>query len=442
MKVEVIKSNKDVKWQKETYHALTFFHPVSIKLDLNKPDQKIFGFGGAFTDAAEVTFHSLSKDKQKEYLSAYFSNDGLNYNLGRYPIMSCDFSPFSYEYLSDDNINHFSMECDKRRIEMVKDILNIKPDLWIIGAPWSPSTFMKTNGDRCHGGKLKEEYYSLWADVLLKTVDELNKQGVKLSCLTIQNEPLATQTWESCLYTGVEEAKFLREYLIPKTKKQGLDGLKYMIFDHNRDKMLERADEVFSSLDQNEVFGIAYHWYDRTAFEEVKKTHLKYPNQHLLLTEACVELLMDDNKGVGSWANGMRYAINIIHDLNNGSEGYIDWNLSLNMQGGPNHVGNFCEAPLLIDGDNNEIKYMPSYFCIGHFSKHLDKGDIKIETMVDDEDVLACSFMNEKKEIKIIVLNKANVAKEVIMHISATQDVAISLQPESIYTIRVTDYLS
>ena len=434
MKIEIIKSNNRVKWQKEEYLPASFTNPITIKLDLNKQDQKIFGFGGAFTDAAEITYHSLSKDKQKEYLEAYFGKEGLNYNLGRYPIMSTDFSTYSYEYLSDDNLDHFSLDSDKNRIEMLKDVLKIKPDLWLIGSPWSPSTFMKTNGNRCFGGKLKAKYYSLWADVLLKTVNELSKEGIKLSCLTTQNEPLATQTWESCLYSSDEEANFLKNHLIPKAKQYGMHDLKFMIYDHNRDKMFERANEVFSIIDQKEIFGVAYHWYDRNYFEGVKQTHQKYPNQHLLLTEACVELLMDDNNGIGSWENGMRYAFNIINDLNNGSEGYIDWNLSLNLKGGPNHVGNFCEAPLLIDEKNNKIKYMPSYFCIGHFSKYLNKGDIRIETTSSSLDVLACSFIDVSK-IKMVVLNTSKENKDVSIILSNEQNVSLSLESQSLYTL-------
>ena len=190
-------------------------------------------------------------------------------------------------------------------------------------------------------------------------------------------------------------------------------------------------------LNQEDIFGIAYHWYDRNCFEEVKKTHLKYPKQHLLLTECCVELLCDDNSGLGSWENGLRYGINMIHDLINGSEGYIDWNLSLNLQGGPNHVGNFCEAPLLIDEKNDEIRYMPSYYVIGHFSKYLNKGDTKVETKSNNDDILACSFVNSET-LKVIILNTS--ANDVNMHIkiNSKKDLDIVTQGKSLYTLLIS----
>ena len=434
MKVEIIKSNQKEKWVKVEYKPALFDTCSEIIIDLNKKDQKILGFGGAFTDAAEVTYHSLSKEKQQEYIKAYFSKDGLNYNLGRYPLMSTDFSPEMYEYLSDENLCNFSIIHDKSRINFVKDALSLKPDLWLISAPWSPSKFMKDNNDRCHGGKLLKQYYGLWADTLLASVKELGKEGIKISALTTQNEPLATQTWESCLYSSEEEANFLMNYLIPKAKENRLDDLKFMIYDHNRDKMLERADQMFAfGLKQEDIFGIAYHWYDRDCYEEVKKTHLKYPNQHILLTECCVELLCGDNKGLGSWENGLRYGISIINDLNNGSEGYIDWNLSLDMQGGPNHVGNFCEAPLLIDAEKDEIIYMPSYFVIGHFSKYLNKGDVKIETTSDNPDLLACSFMSNNT-FKVVILNKSE--KDLNAHISVkNNNLNIVTHAKSVYTL-------
>ena len=437
MKVEIIKSNQKEKWVKVDYKPALFDDCSEIIIDLNKKDQKIWGFGGAFTDAAEVTYHSLSKEKQQEYIKAYFSKEGLNYNLGRYPLMSTDFSPEMYEYMSDENLCNFSLIHDKSRINFVKDAIALKPDLWLISAPWSPSKFMKDNNDRCHGGKLLKQYYGLWADTLLASVKELGKEGIKISALTTQNEPLATQTWESCLYSSEEEADFLMNYLIPKAKENRLD-LQFMIYDHNRDKMLERADQMFAfGLKQEDIFGIAYHWYDRDCYEEVKKTHLKYPNQHILLTECCVELLCDDNNGLGSWENGLRYGISIINDLNNGSEGYIDWNLSLNMQGGPNHVGNFCEAPLLIVAQKDEIIYMPSYFVIGHFSKYLNKCDVKIETSSNNNDLLACSFLNAST-LKVVLLNTSNKDINTRIKIKNNEDLIIVTQAKTVYTLLIS----
>ena len=159
MKVTIIKSDINNKWVKEEYKPRVFDKCSEIIIDVVKKDQKIFGFGGAFTDAAEVTFHSLSKKKHEDYIKAYFSKDGLDYNLGRYPLMSTDFSPEMYEYLSDENLCNFSIIHDKNRIKMVKDALSYKPDLWLIAAPWSPSKFMKDNKDRCHGGKLLKQYF-------------------------------------------------------------------------------------------------------------------------------------------------------------------------------------------------------------------------------------------------------------------------------------------
>ena len=152
--INIIKSTKDKKWVNIMYRPMSFINGVNIDIDLSICDQRIFGFGGAFTDASEITYHSLSIDKQKEYINSYYLSNGLNYSLGRYPLMSTDFSTDSYEYLSDEDISNLSIECDSKRIDMINDILSIKNDLWIIGAPWSPPSFMKSNLDRCHGGRL------------------------------------------------------------------------------------------------------------------------------------------------------------------------------------------------------------------------------------------------------------------------------------------------
>ena len=414
---KIIVSGPNNYWQQEEIKEMDKPSDSFIKINDAETDQMIMGFGGAFTDAATITFNKLSEDKKEEYLKAYFSEDGLGYSLGRYPLQSTDFSDHSYAYLKNEDINTFDMAEDKARIEFVKRALSYNPNLWLCAVPWSPCAFMKDNNDMCHGGKLLSKYYQLWADTLIKTVKELRKNGINIRCLSTQNEPAAKQTWESCCYTSEEEALFLKNHLIPASNCENLADLKFFLWDHNRDLMFERTKEILSyGVPKDRIFGVAYHWYDRTAFEELKKTHDEYPDFHILLTECCVELLCDDNNGVGSWENGLRYGINIIKDLNNGSEGYIDWNLSLNLQGGPNHVGNFCEAPLLIDEENNQIKYMPSYFVIGHFSKYLKPGDIRISVSGnDDEELLITAFKEKSGGIKTIVLNNSNVDKEITL---------------------------
>lgn len=410
----LIVSNAKERWSQKTFLNVDK-SDVQIKIDRLNKDQTIFGFGGAFTDAASVTYHSLSDSKRKEYIKAYYSMEGLGYVLGRYPIMSTDFSPYSYEYITEEGLQSFSLDNDKARLELVRDALSENKDIWITALPWSPCAFMKDNNDRCHGGSLLKEYYDLWSSVIVKAVQELDKEGVHIQCLSTQNEPLAKQTWESCIYTSEQEAIFLKDYLIPKCQKEGLSYMKFMIWDHNRDVMLKRTDEVLSyGVNEKDIFGVAYHWYDRDKFIEVKKTHDKYPNLHLLLTECCVELLCDDNQGLGSWENGLRYAINIINDLNCGSEGYIDWNLSLNLEGGPNHVGNFCEAPLLIDEKKDMIRYMPSYYIIGHFSKYLRPGDVRVSATSTDANILVTAFINERnEELKVVVLNLGDTTKKI-----------------------------
>ena len=424
-------SNQKERWSKKAF-LNTQKSDVQIKIDISKKDQSIFVFGGALTDAASITYHSLGEGKRKEYIKAYYSMDGLGYVLGRYPIMSTDFSDHSYEYITEDGLSSFSLDNDKARLELVRDALRENKDIWITAVPWSPCAFMKSNKKRNRGGSLLKEYYDLWASVMVKTVQELDKEGIHIQCLSTQNEPLAKQTWESCIYTSEQEAIFLKDYLIPTCQKEGLSYMKFMIWDHNRDVMLKRTDEVLSyGVNENDIFGVAYHWYDRDKFIEVKKTHEKYPNLHLLLTECCVELLQFDNKGLGSWDNGLRYAINIINDLNNGSEGYIDWNLSLNVKGGPNHVGNYCEAPLMIDEKKDMIHYMPSYYIIGHFSKYLRPGDVRVEASSSNKDILVTSFLNERSgELKIVILNIGKKPK-----IIETNNLTFELDSKEIATI-------
>ena len=126
----LIVSSLKERWSKRPFLNITT-SDVQICIDLMKKDQCIFGFGGAFTDAATVTYHSMSEEKRKEYLNAYFSNEGLGYVLGRYPIMSTDFSERSYEYITEEGLSSFSLESDRERIEFVKDALGVNKDIWL-----------------------------------------------------------------------------------------------------------------------------------------------------------------------------------------------------------------------------------------------------------------------------------------------------------------------
>ncbi len=344
-----------------------------IMVDPTRRFQSIVGFGGAFTDAAAETFAKLSPAKQAEVLTAYFSPDkGNGYTLGRTSINSCDFSSDTYSYddtPGDTSLAHFSIAHDlKYRVPFIKAALaTAKGPFALFASPWSPPAWMKTNNDMAHGGQVKPEDRQAWADYYVRFIRAYQQQGIPIWGLTVQNEPMSTQPWESCLYTGQDEHDFVRGFLGPTLRKSGLSGVKLMIWDHNRGIMYQRAQAVYEDpLAAQYVWGMAFHWYSGDHFDGPQAVHEAFPEKNLLFTEGSEGFTTDPAR---EWDIGERYGRNILLDLNHWAMGWTDWNLILDSQGGPNHVGNYCSAPIMADTATGTLHYQPSFYYLGHFSE-------------------------------------------------------------------------
>ena len=409
MKFLKISSSLNNYWVKEEIEL----NPLSnvkaeIIVNKNKRYQKILGFGGAFTDATIENYNLLDSKQKKAFLDGYFSKEGLNYNLGRYPMQSTDFSSYSYNYLAKDSrdLNTLSLDADKDKIALIKECEKVREDkLTLMLSTWSPLEWMKTNNSLYQGGHLKKEYYDDWAKYLAKVAYLLKKEDINIKMITSQNEVEAKQTWESCLFTPEEEGTFVN-YLYKYLKEYKVDDVNIMLLDHNRDLIPERISKTMKYV-TSPIYGVAYHWYDHSCFSNLTKFHEQYPDFHILMSECCVELLVDKNP-IGDISHAEKYAYEMIQDLNNYSEGYIDWNLMLNEIGGPNHVGNYCESPIMFNRNTKELMFLPSYYYIGHFSKYLDNESVRIDTVCLKEGVSAVSFVNKENKTTLIILNKEN----------------------------------
>lgn len=392
--------------------------PISEKqdyifVDPSKSFQTVLGIGGALTDAAAETFYKLPKDKQHEILAAYFDPaGGIGYSLGRTSIHSCDFSSESYTYVKagDTNLDSFDISHDlKYRVPFIKAVLaEAGPGHFtLFASPWSPPAWMKDNHDMLHGGQLKREDYDCWARYFCKFIRAYRAHGIPIWGVTVQNEPMAVQTWESCNFTAAQQRDFVKNALGPELRKNGLKKTKIIIWDHNRSFMYEFASAILEDpASAKYVWGVGYHWYVGDNFENVKLVKDAFPKTHLLFTEGCVGTF--DFKRIGDWTAGETYATSMIHDFNNGAEGWTDWNVLLDEYGGPNHVGNFCFAPVHADTKTGELYYMNSYYYIGHFSKFIRPGAKRIISSSSSDTLLTTAFLNPDKTIAVIVLNLSN----------------------------------
>jgi glucosylceramidase len=390
---------------------------VSVFVEPTKTFQTFLGIGGAITDASAEVFAKLSKDKQKEFMNAYYDKEkGIGYSLLRTTIHSSDFASGSYTYIKegDKDLKTFNIDHDRQyRIPMIKEAIKTAGGkLTLYASPWSPPAFMKNTNNMLKGGTLLPEYYQPWANYFTKFIKVYEKEGIPIWGITVQNEPMATQTWESCIFSAEAERDFLKNFLGPTMKKEGLGDKKIIVWDHNRDLMTHRANVIFSDPEASKyAWGMGFHWYENWSggapmFENVRKVYENHPSKNLLFTEGCVEKF--DAKKYQFWANGERYGTSMINDFNNGTVGWTDWNILLDQNGGPNHVGNFCFAPIHADTDSGELIYTPSYYYIGHFSKFIHVDAKRVSTSVSRSSLLSTSFLNVDGKMVTVVMNQTN----------------------------------
>ncbi|MGH7242508.1 MAG: glycoside hydrolase family 30 protein [Phycisphaerales bacterium] len=386
---------------------------ASIFLDDAATFQTVVGIGGAITDASAETLAMLPAPKQRELMNAYFDpKAGIGYSLIRTNIHSCDFSSASYTYVKDNDasLESFNIAPDlKHRIPMIKQAQGLAgKEMTIYASPWSPPAWMKTNDHMLNGGELKSEFASTWANYYIKFIEAYEKQGIPIWGLTIQNEPAAVQRWESCIYTGEQERDFVKNHLGPALAKAGMSDRKLIVWDHNRDIMYDRARAVLEDPDAAKyVWGVGFHWYVGDHFENVRLVQDRFPETHLLFTEGCVERF--DAAKINDWKWGEIYGRSLMNDFNNGAVGWTDWNILLDERGGPNHVGNFCFAPVHADtrpGKNfGTFTYMNSFYYLGHFSKYIRPGAKRIIASSTSDDLLATAFKNPDGSIAVVVMN-------------------------------------
>ena len=422
---------KDQSQQSESFPA--------IFIDIDKTYQTIEGFGGALTDATAETFYKLPQEKQEKILTACFSEkEGNGYTLCRTNINSCDFSSQSYVYaeVEDDiKLEHYTIDHDKKyRIPLIKEAINKSGNkLNIFASPWSPPAWMKTNNDMLYGGKLKPEYFSTWANYFVRFIKEYKKNGISIWGITVQNETLAVQRWESCIYSAEEERDFVKNYLGPVLKESGLSDVKIIVWDHNRDLMFPRAKTIFDDLGAAKyVWGTGFHWYNGNNFENVRIVHDAFPDKCLLFTEGCIENFQWNK--IMEWQHGEKYGESIIHDLNNWAVGWVDWNILLDETGGPNHVNNFCYAPIIGDRRNGDLHFMNTYYYIGHFSRFIKSGAKRIACSSGDDDLHATAFLNADGKVAAVVLNKTEEDKVFQLWIE-NKTLNYTMKPHSIITL-------
>lgn len=409
--------------------------------------QSFRGFGGALTEAAAHIYGQMSDTKKREILEDCFGESGLRYNIGRIHMNSCDFALGNYTYVEegDGELKTFDISHDRKEIlPMIADAVETRrgwsraageedTGIRFLMSPWSPPAFMKTNGEMNHGGKLKKEYQEAWAKYFVKFIKEYQKEGVDIRWLTVQNEPMAVQTWDSCVYTSEEERLFVRDYLGPELERAGLSDIGIFVWDHNKEEAYQRFKEVVADEKTRAyVAGEAVHWYTGDHFETLEMVRKMYPDKEIFFSEGCVEYSRFADSGEIQKAE--MYAHDILGNLNAGINASLDWNLLLDNEGGPNHVGNFCAAPVMCNPKEDSYEKRLSYYYIGQFSRYIKKDARRIGTSRYTDGIEVTGFRNPDGERVVVLLNKTDREQEYTLREDG-KGICGKLAPHSIQTI-------
>lgn len=425
--------------------------------------QKITGFGGSFTESSAYLLNQLSQENRQKILEAYFGSEGARYSLTRTHINSCDFSLGQYAYVLNDDkdLSTFSIDEDREDIvPMIKDAMKISEDGFkIISSPWTAPPFMKDNKDWV-GGKLLPEYYSSWALYFSKYIDAYKAEGIDIWGITVENEPLGNgNNWESMHFTPEEMVSFVNNHLGPKLEKDG-HKVKLLGYDQNRDELEEWASVMYKNEESSKYFdGIAIHWYASTFKwypDVLQKVHGMAPDKLLIETEGCIDaevpVWKDDDwywsKEATDWGYTwaenkadhpkyvptFRYARDIIGCLNNWVDGWVDWNMVLDKQGGPNWFKNWCVAPVIVDPEKDEVYITPLYYAMAHFSRYIRPGAVRIGFETTDDELMVTAAQNPDGSMVVVVFNQHDDSKS--YKLTFNEKIReLSISPKAIQTI-------
>ncbi|HPE33836.1 MAG TPA: glycoside hydrolase family 30 protein [Bacteroidales bacterium] len=425
-----------------------------IRLFPGQKHQTVIGFGSSFTESSAWLLNQLSTEKRASVLKACFGHEGSRYSLTRTHINSCDFSLGNYSYApvaGDTLLKNFSVEEDRNDIiPMIKEAMSVSKDGFkVIASPWTSPPWMKDNNSFV-GGKLLPEYYDTWALFFSKYLSAYKNEGIDIWAITVENEPLGNgNNWESMHFTPGEMAGFIKNHLGPKLRADG-HQTKILAYDQNRgDELIEWAQVIYNDREAAAFTdGFAVHWYASTYDwfpESLNFTHSLSPEKHLIQTEACVDAEVphwkDDawywSKEATDWGYDwapddkkhlhpkytpvFRYARDIIGCLNNHVDGWIDWNMLLDRQGGPNWAKNWCVAPVIVDVETDEVYYTPLFYTLAHFSRYIRPGAVRISFENDDPALMVTAAHNPDGSIAVVLLNTCD----------ETRDFTLALESES-----------
>lgn len=434
--------------------------PSDVEIEVNSKMryQRIIGFGGAFTDASGLNILSLPEPMQEMILKAYYSANGLEYTLGRVPVGGTDFSIREYTYddlkdgKTDMKLSHFSLAKEdlQYKIPLIqRAIRTSSTPVKFFASAWGAPGWMKDSGKISGKGKLLHKMYSTWADYHVRFIKSYEKNNITFWGLTTQNEPSdgleESFSFNSIGWTPEDQAEWIGKHLGPVLHKNNLGHLKVMIVDDNRIFLPKWADDIMSNNEAAPyVSGVAVHWYTDWFIPPLTLdlTHEHHPELFLLYTEACTgqwpwQLL---KVVLGSWVRAEEYAADIIESLEHWVSGWTDWNLALDLKGGPNWIKNFVDSPIIVNAPGREFYKQPMYYALAHFTKFLPEGSqrVALRRVYSGEatpSLSSTAFVRPDNVTVLMFLNKGHDVARVKLVDSRVGQMVLSVDPHTIITL-------
>lgn len=393
---------------------------INIVMDTTRQFQEIEGFGASVTgSSAYVMQNYMSADKREALLEELFgAENGLGINYIRMSIGASDFStdPYSYDDMPagqrDDSLKHFSIAHDEKDVAPVlKQISGINPNIHIMGSPWSPPGWMKTSG-KLEGGSLRPDAYAVYARYFVKYIQAFAAAGVKITALTMQNEPQYEASYPSMKMTAPEQGAFIKDHLGPLLEKEGLNKqVSVMLFDHNWNSPEYPISILDDSAMAKHTAGAAFHCYEG-AVGAMSKVHDAHPEKGLYFTEC----------SGGSWspefADNLQYMVRqlFIGTMNNWSKNVLLWNMALDENNGPttnkpgagkeNRGCMTCRGVVTVNSKDGGVTRNVEYYAIAHFSRFVRPGAKRVySSALVDKGVENVAFLNADGSRVMVVIN-------------------------------------
>ncbi|XP_071558000.1 lysosomal acid glucosylceramidase-like isoform X1 [Temnothorax nylanderi] len=425
------------------------------KITINRTDvyQTILGFGGAVTDSLAINIHDLTHETSDHLMRSYFGPRGINYNFIRTPMGGSDFStrPYTYAMVENDtSLHYFDLQTEDYvyKIPTIKRAQELNNgQIKLITLPWSASPWMKTKNSWTNNCKLRPEYRQVWADYFVKYFEAYRRNGLEFWGTTCQNEPeshkyIPFAHTNGMAWTAEEERDWIVEHLAPTLKKKGFEHIKIFSLDDNRLSLPDWPKTVFQDQKARDIIsGTAIHFYfddliGPSVLDEIKQL---FPEKSLIYTEACAGAFEEKDRRVmlGSWKRGELYAINIIESMSHWVSTWIDWNIALNTNGGPNHAGNNIDSPILVNSTADEFYKQPMFYVLGHFSKYVPPNSVRIGTTSENtEGIQNIAFSTPDGGVVLVILNLNEEEKEILIDDPKKGTTRINVLGKSINTMK------